>query len=276
MTDPLVTADWLADNLDKVIVLDATYYLPPDPERSRRDFDTARLPGARQFEIDQIADKDSDLPHMLPGTETFASAMANLGIDGTRPVVVYDRSANHFSAPRVWFTLRLFGLQDSYVLDGGLTAWTASGHQVETGESDVTTATRTEWSLDENRVLSGPDLAARIAAGGETVIDARSRDRFAGAAPEPRPGLSSGHMAGASCMPFTELTDAEGRFAEPDRLREIFSTAAGTAPIVTCGSGMTACILALGMERIGVRARLYDGSWAEWGQGALGAIHTAD
>lgn len=276
MTDPIVTPDWLAQNLDRVKVLDATYYLPADPDRIRRDYDAAHIPGAALFEIDAVCDGNSDLPHMLPDEGTFARAMAALGIDGRVPVVVYDRSANHFSSPRVWYTLRLFGLHHSYVLDGGLPAWIAAGYPVSSGASTVTPVAEVDWTLDRARVLTGADMAAFVAAGGETIFDARSRERFEGRAPEPRPGLSSGHMAGASCVPFTELTDADGRFAGVDALRAMFAAAQGRSPIVTCGSGMTACVLALGLDRIGIGARLYDGSWADWGRGQLGAIHTGD
>lgn len=275
MTDPLVTTDWLVANLEQVVVLDATYYLPPDPERSRADFATAHVPGARLFAIDEVADSHSDLPHMLPDETVFAAAMAELGIDGSRPVVVYDRSANHFSAPRVWFMLRLFGLQQSYVLDGGLPAWVEAGHATEAGDNAGPAVAAVAWTLDRSRVLSGTQMAQRVAAGDDVILDARARNRFDGQAPEPRPGLSSGHMPGAYCVPFVELTGADGRFASVAQLQDRFADFDRSEPIVTCGSGMTACVLALALERIGVRARLYDGSWAEWGQGQLGDILTA-
>lgn len=272
MTDPLVTAEWLAANLDDVVVLDATYYLPPDPSKSRSDFETARIPGARLFEIDEIANRTSGLPHMLPDETLFSEAMAALGIDGTKPVVVYDRSASHFSAPRVWFTLRLFGLKEAYVLEGGLNAWTNAGHPTDSGSASHEPAAPVNWTLDRDRVLSGRQMAERVAAGNETIFDARSQDRFDGTAPEPRPGISSGHMTGATCTPFTALTNDEGGFAGADQLRTIFAAVDKSDPIVTCGSGMTACVLALGLERIGIKARLYDGSWVEWGSGELGEI----
>lgn len=187
MTDPIVKADWLAKNLDRVHVLDATYYLPADPTRSRLEFETVRIPGARLYEIDEVCDTQSDLPHMLPDAATFARAMANLGIDGRKPVVVYDRSANHFSAPRVWFTLRVFGIMESFVLDGGLNIWKRSGHPVSSGACEATTVPERSWVLDKSRVVSGADMAALVAARCETVLDARAQDRFDGKAPEPRP-----------------------------------------------------------------------------------------
>lgn len=275
MTDPLVSVEWLAENIKQVVVLDATYYLPPDPERSRSDFLTERVPGAQLFEIDKVADQTSDLPHMLPSEEDFAQAMAALGIDGSCPVVVYDRSANHFSAPRVWYMLRLFGLQNCFVLDGGLNAWKAAGQALASGDATSKAAPVRTWQFSSAYVLSGKKMAQVVASGKETILDARAQDRFDGKAPEPRPGLSSGHMPGATCTPFTSMTDESGQFVSQERLAEIFNISGVTLPIVTCGSGMTACTLALGLERIGIQARLYDGSWADWGQGTLGPIETA-
>ena len=272
MTDPLVSADWLAAKLDEVAVLDATYYMPADPGRSRADFAASRIPGARLFEIDTISAPDSDLPHMLPDAATFGAAMAALGIDGSRPVVVYDRSVNHFSAPRVWFTLRLYGLPDVKVLNGGLAAWTAAGHATASGAADHTTVAPRQWQMDDARVMAGTDMAARVAAGDTQVIDARARERFDGTAPEPRPGLRSGHMPGAACVPFTALTGPNGLFQDNATLRELFADTGQETAVVTCGSGMTACVLALGLHRLGRDAILYDGSWAEWGQGELGQI----
>ena len=274
MTDPLVSVEWLEQNLEQVIVLDTTYYLPADPDRSRNDYLLEHIPGAQLFEIDSLADKASNLPHMLPTEKDFSVAMANLGIDGSRPVVVYDRSGNHFSAPRVWFMLRLFGLQNSFVLNGGLAEWKRIGCKLSSGSEVAAPVEMQQWKLSAADVLSGKQIAQCIAAGGRTILDARAQNRFDGQAPEPRPGLSSGHMPGATCVPFTGLTDASGKFATVDRLREIFESVEDDAPIVSCGSGMTACVLALGLARIGIQARLYDGSWAEWGTGTLGPIQT--
>ncbi len=275
MSDPLVTPDWLAEHLSQTVILDATYFLPPDPARSRAEYLDAHIPGARLFEIDEIASSQGDLPHMLPDPDTFAVAMVKLGISRDATVVVYDRSANHFSAPRVWMTLRLYGIERSYVLDGGLMAWTAAGLDVSGGKESWSPAMLETWTFDSARVLSGAELRDEIDNSGPAIFDARSQDRFDGHAAEPRPGLQSGHMRGASCIPFTSLTGPDGRFATPERLREIFGAAPATAPVLSCGSGMTACVLALGLARIGRPARLYDGSWAEWGQGQLGEILTA-
>lgn len=275
MTDPIVTPDWLADKLDDVVVLDATYFLPPDPERSRREYREAHIPGAQLFEIDKVADPDHPLPHMMPDPRTFAAAMAELGINGSRPVVVYDRSANHFSAPRVWFTLRCYGIRDSFVLDGGLHLWQAAGHPVASGDAAARPVAERGWTLEPGRVLTASEVA-REAAAGSAIVDARSQERFDGTAPEPRPGVRSGHMPGSCCLPFTTMTDTAGRFQDPATLRARLAPIESENPVVTCGSGMTACVLALGLARIGRTARLYDGSWAEWGTGTVGRILTRD
>jgi thiosulfate/3-mercaptopyruvate sulfurtransferase len=274
--DPLVTVDWLAQRLNDVIVLDATYFMPADAERVLREFHDEHVPGASLFEVDEIVAPGTELPHMLPPADVFGRAMAQLGIDATSTVVVYDRSTNHFSAPRVWFTLRLFSVENAYVLDGGLNAWKAASMPLERGEarerSNGRPAFPQTWKLNSARVLSGPDMLRQVNAANNAIVDARSRERFDGIAPEPRPGLTSGHMPGATCVPFSLLTASDGSFASTDQLRALFAEIDGPSPIVTCGSGMTACVLALGLERIGLSARLYDGSWAQWGQGTLGEI----
>ncbi|NDW01886.1 sulfurtransferase [Salipiger sp. PrR002] len=273
--DPLIDPAELTESLDTVVILDATYYHPPDPERSRRDVSTLRIPGAQLFEIDEIADTSAPLAHMMPDAERFAAAMAELGIDGTRPVVVYDRSAAHFSAPRVWYTLRLFGVPDVRVLNGGLARWRAEGYETASGAlPEREPVARQSWTPELSRVLDGSAMADTVARGGAIILDARPEGRFFGRDPEPRAGLISGHMPGARSLPFTELTDAEGQFLAPEVLRERIGDGPERGTIVTCGSGMTACALALGLARIGREATLYDGSWAEWGTGDLGPITT--
>jgi len=274
MNDPLVSAARLSQRIKDFDIVDATYYMPADPARIRADFLAARIPGARLFEIDEIVDRSSDLPHMLPDAGTFGRAVAELGIDGSRPVVVYDRSVNHFSAPRVWLTLKLFGVENCYVLDGGFNAWVKAGCTVVSGDAGDRAAALRSWTMDKRRVLSGAKMAAAISTGDGPIFDARSAERFAGLAAEPRPGLRSGHMQGASCVPFTSLTGPDGLFVGLPILRELFGYPTDQQPIVSCGSGLTACVLALGLARLGLTARLYDGSWSEWGRGTLGDIVT--
>lgn len=275
MTDPLIDPAELAEILDTAVILDATYYLPPDPERSRNDVASLRIPGAVLFEIDEIADTSAPLAHMMPDAERFAEAMAELGIDGSRPVVIYDRSGMHFSAPRVWYTLTLFGVPDVRVLNGGLAAWQAGGHETASGSlPEPAPVARRGWTPDLSRVLDGKAMADTVARGGTPILDARPEGRFHGRDPEPRAGLTSGHMPGASSLPFTELTGPDGRFLDAPALREKIGAGPASGTIVTCGSGMTACTLALGLARIGRDATLYDGSWAEWGSGLLGPINS--
>lgn len=274
--DPLITAAALASRRTDMVVLDATYFLPADQSRARADYTAAHIPDALFFDIDAVSDPAAGLPHMLPPVPVFAAAMAALGIDGSRPVVVYDRSPNHFSAPRVWFTLQVFGLRDVFVLEGGFTAWQAAGHPVEAGETVATAVPPRDWQPDLSRLLSGPAMAALVAGGAAQIIDARGAARFQGLAAEPRPGLQSGHMPGARNLPFDSLTLADGRFADPVLLAQLFAGKAGPDTVLTCGSGMTAATLALGLARLGQGARLYDGSWSEWGQGRLGPIVTGE
>lgn len=262
MTDPLISAAELAAS--EALILDATYYLPADQARARAEYRAGHLPGARFFDIDRVSDPEARLPHMLPPPEVFGPAMAALGIDGSRPIVVYDRSVTHFSAPRVWFTLQAYGLE-ARVLDGGLSAWTGP---LVSGEETGAVAERA-WTLEASRVIAGEELARDLDR--LQILDARGAARFEGRAAEPRPGLISGHMPGARNIPFDQLT-SEGRFLAPEALRALFAGKTGPETVLTCGSGMTAAVLALGLARIGQRARLYDGSWAEWGQGKLGPI----
>ncbi|ADO44301.1 rhodanese domain-containing protein (plasmid) [Ketogulonicigenium vulgare Y25] len=276
MTDPLISPEKLAISLHDVVLLDATYFMPSDPVAARAAYDALRLPGARYFEIDKVADHSSDLPHMMPDAVTFGAAMAALGIDGSKPVVVYDRSVNHFSAPRVWFTLTAYGVPDVRVLDGGLLYWQKLGLPLEEGApTNTATVPVKDWVLDTRRVLSGTEMAEVVAAGTRPIIDARGAPRFQGTAPEPRAGLTSGHMPGATNVPFDQLTDTTtGQFASVDQLETLFAEKSGTDTVLTCGSGMTAATLTLGLARIGQTGTIYDGSWTQWGRGTLGPIVT--
>ncbi len=263
----LVTTDWLAAHLDApdIVVVDGTYFLPNQNRNARQEYLDAHIPGAVFFDIDDIADRDSDLPHMLPTPQAFSSAMRRLGIGDGQTIVVYD-GVGLFSAARVWWTFRIFGVRDVYILDGGLPKWKAEGRPVEFGEVRRTPRHFTA-RLDHAAVAGLDDVRKALAEGSAQVVDARSAERFAGTAPEPRPGLPSGHMPGALNVPFGEIVE-DGRLAAPERIRAAFAKGGvdPDRPIITsCGSGVTAAILWLGLEAIGKEPKsLYDGSWTEW------------
>ena len=269
MTDPLVSTTWLAEHLTdpKVQVVDATWYMPAEGKRGRDTFEAAHVPGAVFFDIDEIADPDTDLPHMLPTPAAFAAAAAGLGLRREATVVVYDAHGVR-TAPRVWWTLRVMGFAHVRVLDGGLPKWQNDGHPITDGAgapvpSELAPDFRPELVRDLGAVQE--DLQSRA----EQVVDARAADRFRGEAPEPRAGLRSGHMPGAYNLPYVELLNPDGTMKPADALQAAFE-AAGVdlaKPIVTsCGSGVTASVLALALARLGREdVAVYDGSWAEWG-----------
>lgn len=268
--NPQVSVEWLASRAhdDDVVVLDAT--LPPvgvkPPVDTRARYVERHIPGAVFFDIDELSDHSTPLPHMLPTPESFAESMAALGVSDRATIVVYEQEGV-FSAPRAWWMLRVFGAKDVRVLDGGLRAWTEAGLPVEAG---AVRRARAEFrtKLDRDAVVDFNNILHFIQNKGQ-ILDARSAGRFSGQAPEPRPGLSSGHMPGAINLPFTDLAD-KGRLKPVAALREIFSSRGIDIeqPVTTtCGSGVTAAVLALGLEIAGAKSvRLYDGSWAEYAQ----------
>jgi thiosulfate/3-mercaptopyruvate sulfurtransferase len=268
--NPLVTPAWLFSRLSdpNTRTLDAT--LPPvgvSPQvDTRARYLAKHIPGAIFFDIEQLSDHSTPLPHMLPSPEDFARSMAALGVGDRMDIVVYEQEGV-FSAPRASWMLRTFGAQNVFLLDGGLRAWTDAGLPTESGEIHPTPA-NFETEFNPAAVKDFAQMEHLIAQHGQ-ILDARSAERFSGAAPEPRPGIRSGHMPGAVSVPFTELVEA-GRLKSAERLRELF-TAKGVKieqPITTtCGSGVTAAVIALGLEIAGAQqVSLYDGSWAEYAQ----------
>ena len=265
----LVSTDWLEAHLKDpdLRILDASWYLPDAGRDPRAEYERAHLPGARFFDIDAIADTRSGLPHMAPPPEMFISRMRAMGIGDGHQVVVYD-GAGLFSAARVWWTFRLMGKSDVAVLDGGFPKWLAEGRPVE----DMPPIVRDRHMTIQRQhhlVRDVTQVAAAAKLGDHAIIDARSPGRFKGDEPEPRPGLRSGHIPGALNVPFKTLQNADGTMKDPAALRGVFE-AAGVdlkkPAITTCGSGVSAAILSLALERIGKKDHsLYDGSWAEWG-----------
>lgn len=264
----LKSTEWLAGEIGKpdVAVIDGSYYLPTQNRDAKAEYVAAHIPGAVFFDINAVADHSTELPHMLPGPDQFGAAASDLGISEKDTIVVYDGSGL-YSAPRVWWTFRIFGARNVYILDGGLPAWKAEGRPTEAGAIKRPKKTFNA-EMDTGAVAMLSDVQMALNDQSAQVIDARSAGRFAGREPEPRAGLRSGHMPGALNVPFAEIVE-NGRLASPERIAQAFKKA-GVDPdkpvITSCGSGVTAAILTLGLETLGKKpGRIYDGSWSEWG-----------
>lgn len=261
-----VSTDWLADNLraPDLVIVDATWFLPPTDRDGHREYLERHIPGAVFFDLEGISDKTSDLPHMLPEPRDFATAVSALGIgDGLR-IVVYD-ALGLFSAPRVWWTFRAFGAQDVKILQGGLPRWLAEEREVESGPSRRPPAVFTP-RLDRSIVADIAHIEAAIGSNTQ-LLDARAAGRFTGEAAEPRPNLPSGHIPGSLNLPSSRLVK-DGSLVSPEVVRAEVDAAGldlGRPVITTCGSGVSAAILWIALESIGKRPQaLYDGSWTEW------------
>lgn len=263
----LVTTQWLQDHLEApdIVVVDGSYYLPVMNRDGFKEYLAAHIPGAIYFDIDKIADTTSDLPHMLPTPEAFSSAMRTLGIGDGQTIVVYD-GTGLFSAPRLWWMFRVFGVREVFILDGGMPKWKAEGRKIEFGEVRRTTRHFTA-RFNHAAVAGVSDVQKALADPDMQVVDARSAGRFAGTAPEPRPNLRSGHMPGALNLPYDTLLE-DGRLIAPERIAGAFAKAGidPDKPVITsCGSGVTAAVLWFALDAIGREPKsLYDGSWTEW------------
>lgn len=289
-SDPVVSVDWLHSNLrdPDMKVLDASWYMPDEQRNPIQEYQVAHIPGALFFDVDGISDRTTKLPHMLPSEEAFAAAVSALGIENKDEVVVYD-GKGIFSAARVWWMFRVFGHDRVWVLDGGLPRWRASEYDVESSASSdailkasaaseaiekvyqgqpvgpVTFQTKFQphliWTLDQ--------VKENIESKTHQQIDARSKARFDGAAPEPRKGIRSGHVPGSKCIPFPRMLDASQTLLPAAELKKQFEKegiSLDTPVVTSCGTGVTACILALGLHRLGkTDVPVYDGSWTEWG-----------
>jgi thiosulfate/3-mercaptopyruvate sulfurtransferase len=264
----LVTTDWLAANLGApgVVVVDGSFYLPAMKRDAAAEYLTGHIPGAIRFDIDEVADHSTDLPHMLPSPEEFAAAAGKLGINEKDTIVVYD-GHGMFSSPRVWFTFRLFGADNVFILEGGLPKWKAEGRPLESGRAThpvKTFAARKRGDV----VASLARVQQALASHSAQIVDARSAERFRGEAPEPRAGVRPGRMPGSFNVPSSSVVK-DGTLLSPSQIAQAF--AAGgidlDKPIITsCGSGVSAAILWLALDAIGKTPQaLYDGSWSEWG-----------
>ncbi len=265
----LVSTAWLAAHRadPDLRLIDASWYLPDAGRNARAEYLSAHIPGARFFDIDEITDQRSALPHMAPPPEKFISRLRAMGIGDGHQVVIYDGSGL-FSAARVWWTFRLMGKTDVAVLDGGLPKWRAEGREIE--DMPPIVRDRHMTVSRQNHLVKDVTQVAHAAKLGEAeIIDARGAPRFKGEVPEPRPGLRSGHIPGAKNVPYSTLLNPDGTMKSPADLRSVFEAAGvnlSKPAITSCGSGVTAAILSLALERIGHRNHaLYDGSWAEWG-----------
>lgn len=265
----LVSTVWLSDNLGdpNLRILDASWHLPNSGRNASEEFNNAHIPGALFFDIDEIADLDNPLPHMMPSNEKMSSRVRAMGIKGTDHIVIYDDSM-FSSAARAWFMFRNFGHKHVSILDGGLSKWRSEGRPLE---NIIQSFENSHYSAhkDDSRIRNREQVLKNIESQSEQLVDARAKGRFEGTAPEPRPDSRSGHIPGSFNVPFTDLLNENGTYKDKNSLRETFEDSGVdlSKPVITsCGSGVTACVLLFALDQIGHKNNaLYDGSWTEWG-----------
>ena len=270
MSDDIVSTEWLNAHLGSpdIAIIDASWHLPTAKRDTKAEFAAGHIPGAQVFDIDAISDTASNLPHMLPSPEKFSSIVRKLGIGDGKKVIAYD-AAGLFSAARAWWMFKVFGHEDVVVLDGGLPKWMAEGRPLEDGPALKPQERHFTARYRRMMVRDQSDVAAALKSGAAQIADARSGTRFRGEEVEPRPGVRAGHMPGARNLHYASLLNPDGTLKSPSEIEAAFRAAGVdlSRPVITsCGSGITAAILSLGLTLAGVRDHaLYDGSWTEWG-----------
>ncbi|SFK71911.1 thiosulfate/3-mercaptopyruvate sulfurtransferase [Pseudovibrio ascidiaceicola] len=266
--DPIVSTSWLKDHLDApdVVIIDASWYLPAMDRDAKKEYEQEHIPGALFMDIDEVSDQNSPLPHMMPEPHIFSSKMRKMGIGDGQTIVVYD-GMGIFSAARVWWMFRAFGVKSVFVLDGGLPAWKEEGYPVS-DEVPARMERHFTAMLNNDMVRNLDEVQDALDTSSHLVLDARAPERFKGLAPEPREGVRAGHMPGALNLPFGLLLN-DGKLRSKEDLQNIFAQVgvdASTPVITSCGSGVTAAVITLALEQVGfTKNALYDGSWTEWG-----------